>query len=342
MTTAPPSGYLNRKIAQSTQEAIAAYTADHIKTIVKSAVQRYIESFMNTDGGNRKLYESITKMGLQFITDKSFDPASDTTLRKTQLARLFEQIRQELPCILIMDSSFEYVPANFTGLDKTWIKNQTWYGAIQIVRTLSIMVVAGTRDQSSTDMLHSLLSVLFGEMRFLAGGTLIRGNRNLGENWSITMGTPRLGKVSQSRVPEDPKDTIWFTDIEIGDIIFDDRITISVPLASAQLGQGVLKPSISLGDTPPVINFPATIPMNQPTQLYINYLQPSLHKIFITDPNVAVFDPQSKQITARQLGTFNIQVMRARAPSQPPGPLGDQTGNTFEVIASQTVVVTRT
>ena len=42
-------------------------------------------------------------------------------------------------------------------------------------RQCDVMVVAGTRDQSSTDFLHGLLSVLFGEMRFLGGGTLMTG-----------------------------------------------------------------------------------------------------------------------------------------------------------------------
>lgn len=338
--TPPPAGYLNRKIAQSSQEALAQYTADSVKTIVKAAIQRYIESFMNTDGENRKLYEAITKMGLQFITDKSFDAASDQTLRKTQLARLFEQIRQELPCILIMDSNFEYVPANFTGLDKTWTQNNVWHGAIQIVRNLSIMVVAGTRDQSSTDMLHSLLSVLFGELRFLGGGTLIRGNRNIGENWSITLGTPKLGKVTQNRVPEDPKDTIWFFDIEVGDIIFDDQIVIKVPLAQASLGSGVVNPDGFLGDVAPILNFPTTIPINQPQKLLINYYQPTIQKIFISDPNIAVYEPLSQMVTARKLGTFQIQIMRPRLPQIDP-PDGTASG-IYEVVAAQTVTVTRT
>jgi hypothetical protein len=341
MSNTPPNGYLNRKIAQSTQEALAQYTADHIKTIVKSTIQKYIASFMDTTGGNRDLFKTITKMGLQFVTDKSFDAASDTTVRKTQLARLFEQIRQELPCILIMDSSFEYVPANFTGLDRTWIKSPNWYGAIQIVRQMSVMVVAGTRDQSSTDMLHSLLSVLFGEMRFLAQGTLLTGNRNIGETWSMTMGIPRLGKVTQSRVPEDPKDTIWFFDIEIGDILFEDRVVVSVPLVEASVGSGVMNSSIYLADTVPTINFPDTIAINQPEQLRINYFQPITQKIIISDPNIAVYEPQSMMVSARKLGSFQIQVLRLRSPQNPP-PAGDNSGSTYEVVASKTIQVTPT
>lgn len=339
MSQTPPNGYLNRKIAESVQDAIAHYTVDNIKTIVKSAVQRYIQSFMDTDGGNRELFQAITRMGLQYITDKSFDPASDPSLRKTQLARLFEQIRQELPCILIMDSSFEFVNSNWTGIDKVWIQNREWYGRIHIARNLRIIVVAGTRDQSSTDFLHGLLSVLFGEMRFLAGGTLMRGNQTNGETWAMTLGNPILGKVSQNKVNGDPKDSVWFFDIEVPDILFEDYITIKQPYAHVVPGTGIMNPPGLLGDTPPVIVFPQTIPINQPTQLLINLFQPSFQSIFISNPNVAIYEPHSRYVTARQLGTFQIQVMRPRRDIDKT-PAGEQDGHTLEVVATQTVRVT--
>lgn len=344
MSQTPPSGYLNRKVAESVQDAIAHYSVDNIKTIVKSAVQRYIQSFMDTNGGNRELFQSITRMGLQYITDKSFDPASDRSLRRTQLARLFEQIKQELPCILIMDSAFDYVHSNWNGIDKIWVQNHEWYGRVHIARKLNILVVAGTRDQSSTDFLHGLISILFGELKFLAGGTLIRGNLTNGETWGMTMGNPILGKVSQNKVNGDPKDSVWFFDIEVPDILFEDYVTVKQPYGRfGPPGPGVLNQP-DLADTPPVIVFPQTIPINLPTQLLITTFQPDTQKIYISNPNIAVYNPDSREITARRLGTFNIQVMRplrstALAASNS-APVGEQTGATLEVVASQTVRVT--
>jgi hypothetical protein len=339
MSATPPPGYLNRKINESIQDALAHYTVDHIKTIVKSAIQRYIQSFMDTDGGNRELFEVVSKMGLQYITDRDFDPSSDPTLRKTQLARLFEQIRQELPCILIMDSAFEYVPMNFTGLDKVWYQNNFWYGRIHIARNMRIMLVAGARDQSSADTLHSILSFLFGELRWLAGGTRITGNRQNGETWAMTMGLPELGKVTQQRVSGDPLDTVWFFDLEIKDILFEDGVVIQQPINQVKFGCGIMNPSPAfLSETPPVIVFPATIPVNIPTKLYINKFQPRIQKVFVSDPNVAIYDPTSMTVTARQLGTFNVQVMIPRL--QDNDQYNQQTGATMDVVASQQVRVT--
>jgi hypothetical protein len=340
MANSPPDGYLNRKVAQSVQEAVQSYTVDHIKTIVKSGIQRYIESFMSPVGGNRSLYETVTKMGLQYIVDKSFDPTTDPTLRKTQLARLFEQIHRELPAILIVDSAFEYVPTNFTGIERAHILQGSWYGTLQIVRQLSILVVAGTRDQSSTDFLHGLLSVLFGELRFLAGGNLITGNRDLGETWVMTLGSPKLGTVSQDNVSDDPKDKIWTFSIEIPDIIFED--TVKVKQAVDKIGgQGVgsVSPRDYIADTPPTIIAPETIAINDSVKVYFETFQPEFHRVIISDPNIATYEPQSQILTPRKLGTFQLQVIRHTTAPLNAGNFNQQSGALFDVVSFKEIRV---
>jgi hypothetical protein len=321
------------------EEAVQTFTADHIKTLVKAGIQRYIESFMNKDGGNRGLYETFTKMGLQYITDKSFDATSDPTLRKLQIARLFEQLHQQLPAILIVDSDFKNLPMNFTGLERVRFQNGYWYGTLQVVRQLTISVVAGTTSQTNTDFLQSLLSVMFGEIKFLAGGGRMTGNRALGETWVMTLGLPVLGGITQTPIGEDPKDKAWATTIEIPDILFEDSITIQQKLSTFTAGQRIMNPTGNIGDTPPVIYAPATIPMNQSTQVRLNYFQPSIQRVIISDPNIATYEPQSRMITPRRLGTFELQVIQ---PNPPPGQglYNQQNGSTMKVVASQTIKVT--
>lgn len=334
----PPSGYLNRKVAQSVQEAIATQTPDHIKTIVKAAIQKYIESFMSQQGGNRQLYESFTKLGLQYITDQSFDQASDPTLRKTQLARLFEQVRQQLPAILIVDSAFEYVPANFTGLERVYISNGYWNGTVQIVRNLVVSVVGATRDQSSTDFLHGMLSILFGEMRWLAGGTRITGNLEQGEGWVLTMGIPRIGTVNQNKVTDDPKDTIWSFSIEIPDILFEDHVLVRQPIDRVAPGSGIMNPDTTIGLLAPTIFAPDTIPVNESFKVLFDYLQPDYHKIIISDPNIATFNPSTRMVSPRKLGTFEIQVLRTKVDPSPEL-FNQQTGTALEVVSRKQVRV---
>ncbi len=341
MSQPPPQGYLNRKIAESVQDAIGHYSVDHIKTIVKASIQRYIESFMQTEGGNRSLFAAMTKQGLQFVVDKSFDPASDSTLRKLQVARLFEQIRKQLPCLLIVDSSFNFVPTNWIGMDRTWVKGREWHTSIHIARSLNISIVGGARDQSTADFLHGLISVLFGEMRFIAGGNSIGGNIRNGETWRMTMGNPVVGKISEDMVTDDPKDKIWFFEIEIPDILFEDNILIKQDIGQTRFGEGIMNPDDGyLGNIPPRIEFPNQIRIDEPTMLLIDLLRPNYHRIFVSDPNVAVYNPDTRMITARRAGTFEIQIMRPlqKALNEV---YGEQTGRDLEVVARKSVTVTR-
>lgn len=339
MSQTPPSGYLNRKIAQSADEAVSQHTADHIKTIVKATIQKYIESFFNQDGGNRELFKTLSKTGLQYITDKSFDAASDPTLRKTQLARMFEQVRQELPCILIMDSGFEYVHQNWTGLDRVWQNGRDWYASVLISRTMKITIAVGTRDQSSTDFLHGLLSVLFGEFRFISQGQRITGNQEIGETWVVKIGTPTLGTITQQPVNEDPKDRVWMFNIDLEQVLFEDTVSFKQKLPTYVAGTGSIN-NPDLGATPPIIHMPDTIPINQPTRVLFEMFQPDIHRIIIVDPNVATINLAARTVSPRRLGTTQLQIVRQRPDNE--GNEADQTGSKDVVVASKTFTITST
>lgn len=339
MSQTPPPGYLNRKVAQSADEAISQHTADHIKTVVKATIQKYIESFFNQNGGNRELFKTLSKMGLQYITDKSFDAASDPTLRKTQLARMFEQVRQELPCILIMDSGFEYVHQNWIGLDRVWQNGKDWYASVLITRNLKITIAVGTRDQSSTDFLHGLLSVLFGEYKFIGQGQRITGNYEIGETWAVKIGNPTLGSVTQQAVNEDPKDRVWMFNIDLEQVLFEDTVSFKQRLPTYVPGTGSVN-NPDLAATPPIIHMPETIPINEPTRVLFEYFQPGIHRIIITDPNIATINTTSRTISPRRLGTTQLQVVRQRTDNE--GNEANQTGSKDMVVASVTFRVTPT
>ena len=340
MAQPSPSGYLNRKIAQSADEAIAQYTADHIKTIVKATIQKYIESFFNQDGGNREIFQTPSKMGLQYITDKSFDASSDTTLRKTQVARLFEQVHRELPCMLIMDSGFEYVHQNWTGLDRAWVNKGEWYASVLITRNLKITIAVGTRDQSTTDFLHGLLSVLFGEYRFISSGQRITGNEEIGETWVVKIGTPELGTVTNQPINEDPKDKVWMFNIELNNVLFEDSVSFKQPLPKfGTPGTGVMNEP-DLGWTPPIIYLQDEIPINEQVRVLFDLFQPDFHKIIIKDPNIATIETKSRLISPRRLGTTELQVLRPRRDNEQGNP--DQTGATHVVVATKSFKVVAT
>jgi len=343
MTT--PSGYLKRKVAQSVDEAIAQYTADNIKTIVKASIQKYIESFFNTDGGNREIFKTLTKKGLQFVTDQSFDASSDSTIRKTQLARFFEQVRNELPCMLILDGGFDYVHQNWNGLNRTWKSNNEWYASVLVSRNLKITIACGARDQSTADFMQGLLSIVFGEYRFISAGQRITGNREIGETWTVKLGYPTLGTVTHQPLGEDPKDKIWMFNIDIEQVSFEDSVSFKQPLPKfGPPGQGVPNEP-NLGGVAPIIYLQDTIKMDEQAQVLFDLFQPDFHRIIIKDPNIATIEVKSRTISPRRIGTTELQVVRTRRkPEQPVdgnGLVQDQTGALDEVVASKTFRVIR-
>lgn len=329
---------MKRKVSQSVEEAVASFSVDHIKTIVKGTVQRYIDSFLNRKGGNRSLLETFSREGLNYITDQSFNPEDDATLRKVQLARLFNQLQQKLPAILVVDAGFDYIPQNFTGLESAAVRDGMWYGTIQIVRQLNIQIIVATRDQSSTDFLQGLLSTLFGEMRFLAKGNYLTGNREQGETWVVTIGNPKLSSVTPTPVGEDPIDRVWFTTIELPDVMFEDRIHISQPIDKMGPPQQGDLNEADLGGAPPIIYLPDTVRINEPVQVLIDRFQPLYQRVIVTNPNIATYEPNSRTLNPRRLGTLKVQVVRNRKQygDLPPG---DQTERVVDVLSEKTVTV---
>lgn len=330
---ATPSGYLKRKVADSVEEALQLASLDNIKTTTKATVQRYIQSFMDRSGGNRDLYKVLSKQGLNFITDYSFEPDSDATLRKVQLARMFENLRQQLPCILIVDHGFEIIPTNINGLDAVRREGRDWIATMAVHRRIPLTIAVGTRDESTVDFFQGILSILFEEMRFLAGGSFIPGNRLLGETHVVTIARPVPGSIVENKIPDSPKDIIWSTSIDLNEVTFEDRVDFKQRLPRLELGQEIMNPPGALGNTAPIIICPSTIPFNSPTNVRFQYLQPPPHhKIIITDPNICTFEPHGRFLMPRRLGKFYLQVVK-------PKTTVDGTGTQSEVVASQLIQV---
>lgn len=329
-----PSGYINRRIPQSVEEAVAQYSVDSIKTITKATIQKYIESFLRDKGGNRDLFKAVTQEGLKFEIAQSFNDDNDPDKRRLQVARLFDGLRHSLPAIIIADNSFEVMKTNWTGIDAVSADNEFIYSRISIMRNLGISVVVGTRDRSTADMLHSILSVLFSELRFKAGGNRITGNTGEGENWVVCLCEPSMGTVSNQAVQDDPKDQIYLFTLELPNVLFEDHILYKEPRPAIPfLNEGIANPEGNdLGATKPEIIVPDTIKINQKTPVYFRLLQERFHTMRVSDPNICTFDPRDYVLSPRRLGTFEVQVVRSLKT------LAGNT-NTQEVVVSKTVRV---
>jgi hypothetical protein len=259
----------------------------------------------------------VAKGSLQFITDKSIEATEDKTKRATQLARLYNEIRERLPAILIVDAGTENIPTGlFSGLTHSTLLNGKWQGWYNSQMKVPLTISVLTGDQDSTDQLMEIILLLFTSLRQIAGGSEIRSNRQ-GDQWVVRIPLVlTISATSGANITEDNKDQIWFANFDIA-VEVEDNFVVEMPFnadldptnfdwdfsQNSRIGESNLSAKM-----PPEILAPTTIQINSPTTVGFRRLRLT-HKIVIDQPMVATFDPDTRVITPRSLGTFNLMVV---------------------------------
>ena len=320
----PNAGYIFRAAPQSVQEAVSKASHDRIKSVTKQAIQYYIQQFMNTDGVKRSITEAVGSLSQLFITDKD-SLQTDPTLRPTQLARYFNDIRERLPAILIVDSGMEYVDPGLNVLDHATNfgdsgeigNSRFWQGQFPLTYNIPITVVAAAADQESADALGSFLTLIFGPLRNIGGGQRITGRDDKGDTWEVRLPLTFVpSPTTNSAINDDPKDSVWAMTIDML-VQFEDRIILQQELAEVAFPAQCDTQNPNLGGTiSPKIEFPEELKLNETKQIRVRNLQDG-QRIVLSDGKIAVFDPETLLVTARRLGCFEIQVFnrRKRQPS---------------------------
>jgi hypothetical protein len=315
MTTVP--GFVSTVPPKSVVEAVSQQTHDRLKTIAKAALERYIRSFLDTTGPYRSAIEAVGKGSLQYITDRSLDATQDVTRRTTQLARMFNEIRQRVPAILIVDAGTQSIPSGlFSGLVNSTLIDGKWQGWFnkQFRIPLSILIV--TADQDSTDQLMELVELQLNNLRQLAGGSALHGLKP-GENWEVRLPLEiGLSGSAGQNITEDQKDQLWVATIELT-VDAEDTFAIEMPF-DTQFAVGTFDEDVVRGAVlnapnlsatlPPVIEAPDTMQLGIATTVSFRRLRLT-HRIVIDQPQVATIDVESRTVMPRRPGSFNLIVM---------------------------------
>lgn len=347
--TPPKSGFTIKARPRSVKESIASYSHDRLKTITKSALEQYIRSFLDSDGEYRDSIQAIAKGSLQYITDKSLQ--NDPTRRPTQLARLFNEVRERTPAILIVDAGMESIPSGLnSGLLQSTLINGMWQGWFNKQFRITLTIIVLTNDQDSTDQLTEILELIFNNLRQMHDGSEIRSHE-AGHNWCVRLPlTFSVSATSGANITEDNKDQLWFGEFSLT-VEAEDTFSIEMPFDTAlettdydrdfrgDYAKSHDVPTVgqsNLGELlPPLILAPDTIQVNTTAGVSFSRLRPN-HKIIIDQPNIATIDVKGRVITPRRLGTFSLQVvdLNKRQDGQGPRAMAPV------VVASKTIVVT--
>ena len=349
-----PNDTMVRPTPESIDQARKLNSPDKIKTLTKIQVQQYIQRFFEKFDVNSNLLKAVSRRFVNYNIDKSFDPATDPTQRKLQIARYFNELRGILPCILVVDSGVVANPQSIGQVAHVENIDGYWHGTYPVTKYVPLSILAGARDLEEIDDISSLISLMFNEMRNLAGGSFIAGNPKFGDNWGIYLpcGGVSLSAPSEVAIADDPTDRIWYVQASLDNVYFESSFTVKqkypeftelTPVSylgfiqdhptqsvTSQLFGTVTQTKYpTVGELyAPVVLIPSTIPVNQQILVMIQNWQPHF-QVFVSNPNVATITTDLL-LTPKRLGSVTIRVYDGS--SAQPG----------HIVAEKTVQITNT
>ena len=218
-TTQPPLGYTLTPPPGTLKEVYADYRmVDKAVTIVKSALQRYIDSFLNPNGANRKFFTSaLSPVGLQFVTDLTFDDQMKTSpnLRKTYLARFFAENIGRLPSILIIDTGVEIVDSGLNELIGSTINAEgMWEGLLSSIMKVSISITVATLSEEDTSTLATMIVTMINPLATVINNCAIHDPNS---PWEVRLPATgiSLGQGSSVNIEGDTKTTVWTRSVDM-------------------------------------------------------------------------------------------------------------------------------
>jgi len=238
--TTIPSDTVSRPSPETPAEARRIFSPDKIKNLVKIKVQQYIESFFHRAGENFGLLQIVSPRSVQYNIEKSFDPNTDPTQRKLQIARYFNDLRAILPCILVVDGGVKATHQSIGLLGSGRMHNGSWVGKYPVTRTIPLTILIGARDVDEADEMSGIVSLLFNECRNLAGGNYLVSDQQRGETWVIMLpnGPVDIDPLSDTPLNNDPTEKIWYTQCQV-EVYFEDSFSVGAQSPTITAGQGL-------------------------------------------------------------------------------------------------------
>lgn len=290
------------------------YSNDKIKNLVKSHLQKYIESFFSDTGQNKDLLGIVSPRMLQYNTDKSFDEKQDYTRKKLQVARATAELASIVPAVIIADGGVESVSdsiGSITGAGSIGGMGGQWYGKYNIFKRVPITLICATRDIEELDSFAGLISLMFNELRNLAGGSEITGNLSEGDTYVIVLqhSPVNISSPSSVDVPRDQLLKIWYAEAAL-DVYFQDEFIVKKSLPEINVNkQNVNTPNLMALHKPEIM-VSSHLSVNAQHMILIKNLGPD-DTLIVSDPKKATVTSDF-YLTPRSIGPITLRVIDKR------------------------------
>ena len=316
MTTNSTPG-VEKPDPKTQEQAKKLFSNDKIKNLTKLQIQQYIESFFKDTGQNNDLLSAVSPRFIHYNIDRSFDPKTDPTQRQMQVARYFNELKNVIPTILVWDGGINAAPQSIGQIANSILYEGEWRGYYPINRIIPLVIIAAARDVDEADEMSGLISLMFNELRNLAGGSYITGNQANGETWMLALpnGPVDVGPLGQIDVDGDPIEKIWYTETTL-EVFFEDVLAVRQKI-DQEVGLG----GVIVGNEDdlrrvlqPEIIIPDTISINEQPTVFIKNVQ-NHYRVILSNAKVATLSCDLR-LTPRAFGTVSILVVDNTIPAE--------------------------
>lgn len=320
--------FIHADIPKDAPRAIARSAEARVRMTTKSAIQWYLDQYFNSQGQYNYQLEYTAPFAVHYETGIQAKDDDDPTIINVQLARIWGELRQKLPCIIIADTGFEWVNPGLGGLDPghrldadTFSLNST------MLATLQLSILTGAMDETSAGDLADAITYVLGPLTSINRAHWIE-SENPEDKWQVRLPLTGPGPEGLERrnVGDDTKDSMWSVMLNL-EVEFEGHVRVAYknPLAHYEIlpifagipGMNYDQFSQAYLNCPHTISplvevtMPTQVPLQQPGKIRVHKV-PAQTWFTSTDLQIATVNERGI-ITPRKLGPFQILLLQKEA-----------------------------
>ena len=324
-----PDGFVFKAVPKTARESVAQSSESQVTNTVKSAIQWYIDQYLNPTGIYRNQLKLTADFSIQYETRLNVPSQSDNpSIYEVQLARFYSQLKQRLPCILVSDTGFNYSNPGLGGsISDSRVNGRTTSSVLMKMDcSIPIKLSIAANDETTCQDLRDILLHIFGPLTTFNKAHLIKSIRPE-DTWEIRLPT-KFESVGLDRRPitEDKINVFWITDVSFVpefegtiDFNFDKQVQSGLyqihDYTEGTIPEGIIDVNGNISgnvSTDPgwlvqTIIVPTTLRIGLPSAITVRYMLADTY--FVSDnPNMALID--GFRVIPRRLGTFNVLLLK--------------------------------
>ena len=327
MSEEMPEGFIFNAVPRSKRESVARDAEARVTETTKNAIVSYLSLFLAPEGIHRQLLNLTAGFSVQFETRiQGAKDKDDPSVYEVQLQRYWGELRQRLPCIIVIDTGFEFENPGLGGITDSFpININTSSVQLTMLAKVPIELQVAAMDETTCADIRDLLVYILGPLSHVNKGHVIRSKRPE-DKWEVRLPLDFAPSGLERRnVGEDSKDSLWSTSISItpsfeGLIRVGFANQVHPDMVQLRSGFDGLNPmgfrqsdgslvAIDMGPSLASIQVPPSIRLSQHGTIQADWI-PARASFISDNPRVAIIDQDTCSIIPRRLGTFNVKLVQ--------------------------------